>query len=311
MRIVLGVDGRHGDTNSVHLVKRLDFGGEAEIDIVHVVESLPFTWWGAGEMSSPDVIQQLIEDQEKAGIRITREVADVLREDVKQTRCIVRHGAASDQLMAQADDANADLIAVGGAMHTPLGALLTGSVGRGLVVGAHQSLLIAKGDVAPEGPVRAVLATDHSAYADKCLTRLLDFAPQSIEHLTVLTAYPQAFIQSVRPFLPEFVQDPGAWVQESLDKRNKEVAARLASLGCTIETRIADQHPNEAIAQVMKETNADLLILGAQGHNWIERLTLGSVSFHQVVAEPYSVLVLRVPKEESVTLPSYTKIIMA
>ena len=37
-----------------------------------------------------------------------------------------------------------------------------------------------------------------------------------------------------------------------------------------------------------------LMILGAQGHGFIERLLIGSTSLHQVAAEPYPVLVLRV-----------------
>jgi len=33
--------------------------------------------------------------------------------------------------------------------------------------------------------------------------------------------------------------------------------------------------------------------MGAHGHGMVERLTIGSISFYQVVAEPHSVLVLR------------------
>ena len=39
--------------------------------------------------------------------------------------------------------------------------------------------------------------------------------------------------------------------------------------------------------------NADLLVLGAQGHGFLERLTTGSVSLDQAVARPYSVIVMR------------------
>ena len=43
----------------------------------------------------------------------------------------------------------------------------------------------------------------------------------------------------------------------------------------------------------MAEEQADLLILGSHGHGALERLALGSVSFHQVVATPHNVLVVR------------------
>jgi hypothetical protein len=36
-----------------------------------------------------------------------------------------------------------------------------------------------------------------------------------------------------------------------------------------------------------------LLILGAQGYGFWERLMVGSISFHQAIAEPHPVLILR------------------
>jgi nucleotide-binding universal stress UspA family protein len=298
MRIVMGADGRPGEQAALNLIKRLRFGGGeagSEADVVYVIEALPFPWWGAGEMSSPEVVEQLMEAQEGIGIAVTKRVATDLGGAVRQTRCVIRHGSAPDQLMTHAEDAHADLIAAGGRAHGALSAFLTGSVGRGLVIGAKQSLLIAKGDPAPEGPVRAVLATDHSRYADRCLTTLLNLAPKGIAHLTVLTAYPRESVEAIRPFLPEYVLDPASWIDDSLRQRNERVIERLTPLGCTFDSRVVNDPPNEAIKKAMQETGADLLILGAQGHGWVERLTVGSVSFHQVVAEPFSVLVLRAP----------------
>jgi nucleotide-binding universal stress UspA family protein len=298
MRIVLGVDGKQGDRALLNLTKRLRFGeggAGCEADLVNVIEALSLPAWGMGEMASPEVVEKLMEVEEENGIGVTKRATDYLAGAVRQTRSIIRHGSAPDQLMAHAEDAHADLIAVGGRAHGGLSAFLTGSVGRGLVIGAKQSLLIAKGDVAPEGPVRAVLATDHSRYADRCLTTLLNLAPKGIAHLTVLTAYPRESVESIRPFLPEYVLDPASWIDDSLRQRNDHVKELLAPLGCTFDGRVVNDYPNAAIKQTMEETGVDLLILGAQGHGWVERLTLGSVSFHQVVAESFSVLVLRAP----------------
>jgi nucleotide-binding universal stress UspA family protein len=296
MRVVLGVDGKHEDRAALNLVKRLRFGADGagcEADLVNVIEALPFPWWGAGEMSSPEVVEQLMEAQEEIGTAVTKRAAADLGGAVRQTRCVIRHGSAPDQLMVHAEEAHADLIAVGGRAHGNFSAFLTGSVGRGLVIGAKQNLLIAKGEVAPEGPVRAVLATDHSRYAERCLTTLLALAPKGLSHLTVLTAYPRESVEAIRPFLPEYVLDPASWIDDSLRQRNDRVIGLLAPLGCAFDGRVVNDTPNAVIKQTMEETGADLLILGAQGHGWVERLTLGSVSFHQVVAEPFSVLVLR------------------
>ncbi|MBC8134649.1 MAG: universal stress protein, partial [Fibrella sp.] len=54
-------------------------------------------------------------------------------------------------------------------------------------------------------------------------------------------------------------------------------------------------------------TGADLLIVGAQGHTLMERLSLGSVSFRQAMTAPYSVMILRVGRAEVEGLRPDTK----
>jgi nucleotide-binding universal stress UspA family protein len=195
--------------------------------------------------------------------------------------------------MHHADEIDARLIAVAGTRKGVLRAFFLGSVARALVTGAHQSVLVAKGEIAAEGPVRAVFATDHSEYANRCLQELLALAPRGLSHLTVITCYPKELVHAMRPFLDEFALDPAEWIEKNLEERNEKVRRTLEPLECPIETRIYADAATSSIPVAMKETGADLLILGAQGHGFLERLTLGSTSFHQVMAEPYSVLLLR------------------
>ncbi len=296
----MGADGRNGDARVVNLVKRLQFSAPASdgchVDVVNVVESIPYLWMSAPELSSPAIIQQLTERQEEEGIAAVSHVVEMLNGSVAGCRAMTRQGGAVDQLLAHAEDSHADLIAVGGVQESEFAAFLTGSVGRGLVIGAKkQSLLVVKGDIAPEGSLKVVFATDHSKYADHCIDTLLSFAPRGIEHLTVVTAYPKETIQSLRPLLPEFVLNPAEWIFKNLEERNQQVIERLKPLGCTFDSMVVDDEANPVIEKAMKDTQADLLILGARGHGFIERLTVGSISFHQVIAEPYSVLVLRTP----------------
>jgi nucleotide-binding universal stress UspA family protein len=43
----------------------------------------------------------------------------------------------------------------------------------------------------------------------------------------------------------------------------------------------------------MQETHSELLVLGSQGHGFMERIALGSTSLEQAIKQPYSVLVVR------------------
>ena len=51
-----------------------------------------------------------------------------------------------------------------------------------------------------------------------------------------------------------------------------------------------------AIETVMREEKADLLIVGAQGHGFLHRITAGSISFHFALRSPFHTLILR-PRE--------------
>jgi nucleotide-binding universal stress UspA family protein len=49
----------------------------------------------------------------------------------------------------------------------------------------------------------------------------------------------------------------------------------------------------ESIHRVMSDLKADLLIVGSQGHGFIDRIVVGSTSLHEVIGENYPVLLLR------------------
>jgi len=215
-------------------------------------------------------------------------------------------GNAAVALMDRADLTHADLIAVNGARRfTRMDALLTGSVARDIVVGAHQSVLIARdraheaggSEDTPTTPVRAVLATDHSPYANRCVELLGRLAPAGIGHLTVLSAYPDYQIQAFRSVVGEMAVDPAEAIRDHLCERNTTVIDLLShhlAPGTAFTSQVTPEPVQTAIAHAMAAAEADLLILGAKGHGFAERLLLGSVSFrHAVVHAPYSVLILR------------------
>jgi nucleotide-binding universal stress UspA family protein len=194
-------------------------------------------------------------------------------------RVVMGHPAG--EILAEADRQEAELIAVNASNRGMLETLVTGSVARGLVAGASQSVLL----VRPSekiGAVRAVFATDHSEYANKCLETLIRLAPPGIGQFTVLTAYYEEQPQVLTDIVMR---------SESIIER---LRGKIGSRETTFRAHIAPGKPREVIAQAMAQTGTELLILGAKGHSMVERLMLGSVSFEQAIGEhPYSVLILK------------------
>jgi nucleotide-binding universal stress UspA family protein len=295
MEVVLGVDKQGQYWAAAHLLSRLKCAG-MRTDLVHVID-LPMS----GAVGFDPIVGIPAEDWDEIlkGYRYRSEEL-LARAQLKlehagtTTRALVREDSSVvGALLSYADEVSADLIAVGSSNKGRVAAWLTSSVGRGLVIGAYCSVLVAKGEPGRDGPVRAVLATDHSEYADRCVQELLRFAPHGLSHLTTLTAYPAQELHALQPYLPDLACDLADSVVHRLDEKNQDLRKRLEPLGCAVDCRIAAGQVDDAIHACMAETGADLLILGAQGHGFWERLTLGSTSFHQAFAEAYPVLVLR------------------
>lgn len=296
MRVLLGADMGEGvDAPVVRLLKRLRFNA-VQIEPVRVVVPPSVPLWDAGAGFPPMVLTDLVETEEKRGKELVEGIAQNLGADATPPK--VLHGMPTDKLLAHADEIGADLIAVDGHEDNPMLAFFIGSVARGLVLGARQSVLLAKpNDIPADQPVRAVLATDHSDYANACWEHLMRFWPRGISHITILTSYPEDRLKAMEPMLPPMAVSATQAMHDQLSARNTALATRLAECfhpACTTITSVISTLPvHEAIAEQMKADNADLLILGARGHGLFERLALGSVALKESLTLPQSVLVVR------------------
>ena len=157
-----------------------------------------------------------------------------------------------------------------------------GSVAKALVQAAPCSVLVLKSENLGSGEVSAVLATDHSPYMDQCLAEFKRLRPH-LGSLTVVCAEDRLPILagSEEKALVEYRQ------------KTESLAEDLSALVPATQGRYVDDHLRNAIRSVMTDSKAELLLMGAQGHRFLDRIMLGSQSFAQVVVEPHNVLVLR------------------
>jgi len=336
MKILLGVDGQRQTKDSPYscsLIERLRFPA-AEIKVLSVLTPPAFGDWGIDIVLTSDSFEALeeakfararvLQANAVADMRCSEGAGDHGRDTI--TREIQRSRSIPGAILECADRWNAGLIAVDGPHRGGLGPFLTGSVARSLVIESHRhSLLLTKAprenqhddeaepasetaETAASPPnrkpledtavsVRAIFATDHSPYANRCVDTLIHMAPRGISHITILTAYPEKKLMRIGQGLPDLTAAPETAVHQWLTEQNYEVVRRLSPLleaaGATCASCVSRAPVNEAIAYAMEEDDAELLILGARGHGFIDRVTLGSVSFHQAMATPHSLLVLR------------------
>jgi nucleotide-binding universal stress UspA family protein len=275
------------------LLRRLAFSN-LEGNILRVLERMPAPSFLSHPAISEDVIERFLKMQEVEALEnLSDAQSRFARSGIPLGKQLKQGMSPANVILESADEQGADLIVTGSRDAPSLSKMISGSVTRKLVSHAKQSLLVARNLVQEDGPLKVVLATDHSEYFSRCLDTLLYFAPKGIAEITVVTAFPRAYFEQVAKYQDSFHGDLAAWMETQLETQNQKVISRLAPLGCRFVSRVVGGHPDSAIESAVTDSKADLVILGSQGHGFFERLTTGSLSFDQVAQGKTSVMVLR------------------
>jgi nucleotide-binding universal stress UspA family protein len=201
---------------------------------------------------------------------------------------IVEVGQPSERLECVAREERAELIAIGSNQSGPFYSALFGSVGRSLVNDWRGSLLVAKGEVAEEGPVRAVIGYEGTPACEKGITRLMNWNPHGMEHAELVTVEPVFTCE-----LSDRQIDSYASTAIAVPTAAEKEAIRIRSAGWCASSRITYGEPLPQLREAMHATNSDLLILPSRYHSTIDRFVFGSTALAEVVGEHHSVLVIR------------------
>jgi nucleotide-binding universal stress UspA family protein len=73
----------------------------------------------------------------------------------------------------------------------------------------------------------------------------------------------------------------------------KQTAARLADIGLSVETRLAEGAPAEEILRISAAEQADLIIMTTRGRSRMKRLLMGSVAAKVIQNADVPVLLAR------------------
>jgi nucleotide-binding universal stress UspA family protein len=284
MKAVVGVDVAGLYEPALNLLGRLAFPS-VELNLIHADVPIgmetpqSFVWTPEVFAIQNDIDDRILLDAQEAAAR----------NGLTTTKSEKLIGSPSGLLLNRADEIHADLVVIGSSEMSRFGCFFFGSVGRALAIGSSQSFLIAKGKVAEEGKLRVVFATDHSEYADSALRLLIKLKPKGIEKLTLLTAIDKDMLFGGE----ESATDA---FTSYMSAKSEHDVRHLQEEGITADYVVVHGECGDAVESHMKNVGADLLILGAQGHGFLERLFIGSAALQQVVATDHSILVLRPSK---------------
>jgi len=288
---LLAIDREGHYTPALRMMARLGFSN-MQWHVLNVQS--PFTPMGTPFVSGEDVRDEIERDRSDAEQFVRDSMDKLCRYDISP-RVHIMEGGVAASIVDLAEKTHCDVVSIGSNQHGPVASVLLGSVGRALAIGSHQSVLIGRGHVAEDGPVSAIFATDHSYYAMKALDRLIAMQPTGLKSVTVVTAYDPKELKDTSYFaeLEREAKEEGRSVLQKLHLLSESAVRMLRAAGYAADYDLKPGKVSDVLAHAMKEHKADLMILGAQGHGFFDRVLMGSVALQQVVSEPYSLLVIR------------------
>lgn len=287
MKILLGVDASGRYRSALTILARLGFA-HPHLTLLHVDEqaevpvALPHTPTFFGRGSTIQLSER--------GYGILDDAAKEANEVGIPSDTLYEAGRAADQLLLQDIQLQSDLVAIGSRSRSEWAATLFGSVGHALATESKSSFLVAHGEVAPAGGLRCLFAIDFSEFSERALDRFCAWVPCGLEHLTLFHAIePQHSIAATfggQVLVPKDTADNAI-------RRATETSKRLEKRGIRTSIQVRVGHAAPTIDTAMRESRADLLVLGARGHGFLERLFLGSVATKLADSATYPVLVIR------------------
>ncbi len=219
-----------------------------------------------------------------------------------EVRTEVLSGHAGDELVKFAEKNDVDLIVIGSGRHSAVSRFLLGSTSESVARHAPCSTLVIRDEFAfpSDRPFRVLICYDGSEPAREAIRSFAAFDWQSSVEVVVLSvvqtleqygieAYPN--IEPIREQGKKEAYEALAEAEEILRPTFPQVRGELRE-GARVAETILDE---------IDALQADLVVVGAHGRGWIERMLMGSVSSRVLRHAPCSVWISRGSKREEST----------
>ncbi|HEX2875453.1 MAG TPA: universal stress protein [Polyangiaceae bacterium] len=202
----------------------------------------------------------------------------------------IEQGSAYDQILARAEQWQAQLIAVGTHGRTGLRRLLLGSVADQIVRAAHCPVLVAR----PEREGAILAATDLTDPALPAIELAAAEAGRTGRKLVVMHAMEAREGDAAMGLLGAL---PALDTPETLAARRELarliIQTALQRLGAQAQVVIAEEDALRETLELAESLPASLIVVGTHGRSGLSRVVLGSMTARLIEHAPCSVLVAR------------------
>ncbi len=286
-QILVATDFSASARHAADRAARLAHETGARLDLLHVLPGQALQelrqWLGSGHASE----RQLEADVEQ---QLQQQVDELKRARRVDATCTRRSGSVIDEVIAQAEAADAGLLVLGARGQGVLRRLLLGSTAERLLRRTVRPLLVVR-QVAHEPYRRVMVGVDFSPWSAQALGLARRVAPHA--HLVLLTAFRVPFEEKLH-----FAGVDAGTIAHYRQQARAEAVQRVHALAQEAGLKTGHWTPcvveGEASLRIVEqeqEHGCDLVVLGKHGQSAAEDLLLGSVTKHVLAEGSTDVLV--------------------
>ena len=290
-KLLVATDGSEGASNAIDLVARIPHRSTAEVRVVHVLErGAPFFETADVDPDDLETSEEIAQEIAAQGEEIARAAAERLSATGWRTSTIIRSGSLADEIVAEADDFDADVVVLG-ATGLRGGAGRLGRTARRVLRRTQRAVVFARPGRS-EGPLHLLLAFDGSEASKPGveIARQLTSPGSRVTVLSAVTVATSLYGYDIAERMSATWRAYKARVEQDAER----VADQLRDTGAKVETCLIDggTDPDDEILEATQERQPDLTILGRSDKGLFGRLFFGSVTDTVSNHAPSSVWIL-------------------
>jgi nucleotide-binding universal stress UspA family protein len=286
--IVLAVDGRSEGDSAVATASRLAELTGARIQVVSVAELIPLRTSWPPFLLEGMVAPPFFDDSEairSAQLARVREQLARAHDARGDWVVAMRTGAMGPEVASFAASAAADVIVVGRGRHNVVDRLFGEEHLAALLRETTVPVLAA--ETAFRVPAkRAIVAVDFSEHNISSTRQALSYIDEEAA----------VYLVHVKPEPPFGLPHPGRWIK-SYDDGVRAGLERLRDQvsfprTCNVEPIVLNGHPGVSLAEFARASRSDLIVAGAHGAGFWNRLVIGTVTTYLLRTAPCSLLLI-------------------
>lgn len=230
---------------------------------------------------------QLQHDQQKAGEEILLKAKVASNKQGFEATTLLRRGRPAQEITNEL--ANYDLLVIGTHGRSGVGRWLLGSVAQEVLHHTSKPVMLVRSGQPWQAPRSILLPTDGSTWSVAVIQQGLQLAKAlgcEVFFVYVMDSAPYTTIAEAAVYYVQLQQDLQASANEALD----QATALARDFGVVATAQALHGYPPKQIALLAQ--SHDLLVMGAHGRGFFDRLVLGSVTQRvaQLTSKPLLIL---------------------